>query len=92
MRYIHSQESLIIPENGEFDFHLPSLSKPASSRDSLVAALDPGRDTNDEHRECYSIEKPTNDWIVKIQIRSRVVTVEGPRGMEQQRAMWAQLV
>ena len=53
MRYIHSQESLTIPENGE-----------SLIRDHL------GRTSNAR----------LTRMVVKIGIKSRIVTVEGPRG------------
>ena len=66
MRYIHTQESLTIPENGEL---LPA---------SFYLELRP---RSENWASCRRVV--ADSFAVKIHIKSRVVTVEGPRGQLQ---------
>ncbi|KAL2178555.1 60S ribosomal uL6 domain-containing protein [Thermothelomyces heterothallicus CBS 202.75] len=66
MRYIHSEETLEVPENGTFANPSPvPRPKKTMERKSSTGVI---RDRRDRHRQ------------IKVSIKSRLVTVEGPRG------------
>jgi hypothetical protein len=79
MKYIHSSETLNIPEGGECDYFPES---PKIQREALSEIYD---DLHFERAHCSIILQKEQlltsfSQIVKVTIKSRLVTVEGPRG------------
>lgn len=79
MKYIHSQESLTIPENGELNLFIYEYPKPEQS-----VGLNPSVRIRLHARVGFILRLLLTMCIVKIHIKSRVVTVEGPRGIRDQ--------
>jgi len=75
MKYIHSSETLNVPEGGECDCssRAPETQKdaPAKVHEELPPKLGPLKE--EQLLTCFSL-------LVKVVIKSRLVTVEGPRG------------
>lgn len=76
MRYIHSQETLTIPANGKTLF---TSSCPQRKRSQPSFAESPK--TSIVLRKFWTTtDDNANNGIVKVHIKSRVVSVQGPRG------------
>ena len=76
MKYIHSEETLEVPDNGKFIHHVaPRLFRPSSLE--LRVRLRMWKDKRQkEVTKALTIALST----VKVHIKSRIITVEGPRG------------
>ncbi|KXX79591.1 hypothetical protein MMYC01_203019 [Madurella mycetomatis] len=83
MRYIHSEETLEVPENGTYANSSPGVRRERAEeitrrdpRSTTIIGKPTAKDSKGDTAEFY---RGTGRGI-KISIKSRLVTVEGPRG------------
>lgn len=82
MKYIHSEEVLDVPENGESYPKTAALATgkdtPREKGESVWLCIRGTKMTRTE--ESYQVLTLITCPLVKVQIKSRIVIVEGPRG------------